>query len=58
MPPDTVEEAQALKNEIDKLKETQPRKRSRKTNTKAPHQVTQKHPHQVILKVIVHGQQG
>ena len=34
MPPDTVEEA--LKNEINKLWETQPRKRSRKTNTTPP----------------------
>ena len=56
MPPDTVEEA--LKNEINELRETQPRKRSRKTNTKAPQQVTQKHPHQVTLKVSLHSQQG
>ena len=34
MPPDTVEEA--LMNEINELRETQPRKRSRKTNTEVP----------------------
>ena len=55
MPPATVGEA--LNNEIDELRETQPKKRSRKT-LMCPHQVTQKHTHQVLLKVILQGQQG
>ena len=52
MLPDIIEEA--LKNKIDELKVTEARKRSSKTNSKPPYQVTQKHSQQVTLKVILH----